>query len=204
MTEAKDIIDEHLKLMGDEGELFASGAKLERLVAVAMPNDPEADKVEKHMADMAGGEGIVDISTDGIAEKISKAALNKSGSEEEHEAAQILDKIRKGVVLLQSGGNLTHGQRLIAEGYDKALMHEGLATIMDAVTPGNANGIGALMEVAAGGRALSGGSGGESGAATLLEVILVVSICGGGILCGYIVLQILANSKLQTSSEEVV
>merc|ERR1719401_528896 len=161
MTEAKEIIDKHLELMGDEGELLVSGAKLERLLAVAMPNDPEADKVEKHMADMAGGEGTVDISTDGIAEKISKAALNKSGSEEEREAGKILDKIRKGAMLLQSGGNLTHGQRLIAEGYDKALMHEGLATIMDAVTPGSANTNGALMEVAAGGRAVSGGSGGE-------------------------------------------
>merc|ERR1719401_438935 len=160
MTEAKEIIDKHLELMGDEGELLVSGAKLERLLAVAMPNDPEADKVEKHMADMAGGEGTVDISTDGIAEKISKAALNKSGSEEEREADKILDKIRKGAMLLQSGGNVTHGQRLIAEGYDKALMHEGLATIMDKVTPGSAKG-GALMEVAAGGRALSGGSGGE-------------------------------------------
>jgi len=177
MIRAKEVIDKHMSVIKHEREILSIAAKLERLIAVAMPDDPEAAEIGKDM-DTTG-----DSSTEDLAEKVGGATLAVGGSEEERDAEKILAQIRHSSSLLQNSGNATHGHALLAEAFDQALAHEGLSTIMEGQT-----------KVGYGGAAAGGG-----GALTVTELIIIILFCSTMIctvlLYGYF------SSTVETSSK---
>jgi hypothetical protein len=177
MARANEVIDEQMTVIKHEREILSIAAKLERLIATAMPDDPEAAEIGKDM-DMTG-----DSSTDELAEKVGGATFAGGGSEEDRDAEKILAQIRHSSSLLQNGGNATHGHALLAEAFDQALAHEGLSNIMEGQT-----------KVSYAGSAAGGG-----GTLTVTEMILIIVLCGS-MLCtvlayGYF------SSTVETSSK---
>jgi len=177
MVRAKEVIDEQMRVIKHEREVLSIAAKLERLIARAMPDDPEAAEIGKDM-DTPG-----DSSTDDLADKVGGATLAGGGSEEERDAEKILAQIRHSSSLLQNSGSTTHGHALLAEAFDQALAHEGLSTIMEGQT-----------KVGFGAAAAGGG-----GTLTVTELIIILVFCST-MICS-ILLYGYFSSTVETSSK---
>jgi len=189
MIRAKEVIDEHLDILKDEREMLAMSAKLERLVATATSQDSDSKEVLKDF-DNTGDSDVEDLSS-----KLGSGSRALGDSNEEREAQKILDKIKTGASLVESGKNITMGSMLLQEGYAEAHMHQGLSAVMEGRVEIKDS---SLAIVADGGASAAAGS---AGTLSFTEIMIILIVCGGGLICigalGF------AFSRVELSEEEL-
>jgi len=191
MQKAKSVMDEHLGILGGEHQLLQMTAKVERLIVASgvAKGDERAEEELKELAEGMDDSG--DTSVEGLALQIGN--ISDSEAPEVQKAKQILEQVQKGSSLLALG-DVHGGTALLQEAYAAAHRHEKLSDIMH----GKAKKLDASGAVEEPGAASAGAAGGIS----TTELIIILAICGFGVLCVGIGLAIAANNFLEVDELE--
>merc|ERR1719221_2031543 len=103
MNTAKEVMDEHLKLLEDERAISGATAKVERLLAAQNLGD-ESTEVGKDL-NPTGDANVDDLAGEMSLQRDSRTVE----SDEEKEARSILEKVKKSTALLESGEDIEQG-----------------------------------------------------------------------------------------------
>mmetsp|Transcript_55320 Transcript_55320/g.103771 ORF Transcript_55320/g.103771 Transcript_55320/m.103771 type:complete len:563 (-) Transcript_55320:39-1727(-) len=163
MVKAKEVIDEHLGVLGEERQLLQMSAKVERLIVAAgiEGDDKEVEKLGEDMA--ADG----DSNTDGLAAQIGDIS-SESQTPESKSAELILKQVSKGSSLI-SAGEVHEGTALLQEAYAAAHTNAQLADLIRA-RHAALHGRNSLVD--------AGATAGTAGGITTTELLILLIICG--------------------------
>ncbi|CAE7403241.1 GBE1 [Symbiodinium natans] len=187
MQRAKQVMDEHLGILGGERQLLQLTAKVERLVAASAASMDDGDdktEVEKLSSEM---DGSGDSNVSEVAAQIGE--ISDSVAPEAQSAKKILQQVKTGSSLLAKG-DFHAGTALLQEAYAAAHRHEELSQLMHGKS-------GKLGKLAAGSAEAAGTAGGIS----TTELIIILIVCGGGLLCLGVGFAIAANNLLEVDSK---
>ena len=181
MAKAKEVLDQHLSILGTEHRVFQMTAKVGRLVAASAVADDEHER--KDLDDSIDQSG--DSSVDGLASEIGEL----SGGTESTDAAtaiQILEQVKKASSLIATG-KVQRGSALLQEAYAASHSNMHLVDIMSGKVHDVTKTQGAELVRSSSG---DGGLGATLAGLSTLSIVMLglfLFVCIGGIGCAALI-----------------